>query len=140
MFKRFYQQWQHEALVIDKWFALQAASPMPETFATVQTLMQHPAFDIKTPNRVRALIGSFSQTNPLHFHAANGQGYQFLADQVIALNTINPQVAARMLTALTQWRRHDSNRQALMKSQLQRIADTATISRDVFEVASKSLA
>lgn len=136
----FYQQWQHEALVIDKWFALQAASPMPETFNTVQALMQHPAFDIKIPNRVRALVGSFSQGNPLHFHAANGQGYQFLADQVIALNTINPQVAARMLTALTQWRRHDNNRQALIKAQLQRIAETPAISRDVYEVASKSLA
>jgi len=135
----FYQQWQHEDLVIDKWFALQASSPAAETFATVQTLLMHPAFDLKIPNRVRSLIGAFSQANPLHFHAANGQGYQFLADQIIALNAINPQVASRMLTALTSWRRFDVNRQVLMKAQLERIMMTDAISRDVYEVASKSL-
>jgi aminopeptidase N len=136
----FYRQWQDEALVIDKWFTLQATSPMPDTFATVQSLMAHDAFDLKNPNRVRSLIGAFSQANPLHFHAANGQGYQFLADQIIALNTINPQVASRMLSALTQWRRFDENRQALMKAQLERIMSTEDISKDVYEVASKSLA
>jgi len=135
----FYQQWQNEALVIDKWFTLQAASPEPDTFATIQALLQHPAFDLKTPNRVRALIGAFSQSNPLHFHAANGQGYQFLADQIIALNAINPQVAARMTGALTTWRRYDPSRQALIKTQLERIISTPDISRDVYEVASKSL-
>jgi aminopeptidase N len=136
----FYQQWRNEALVIDKWFALQASSPMPGTFATVQALMAHDAFDLKNPNRVRSLIGAFSQANQLHFHAANGQGYQFLADQIIALNTINPQVASRMLSALTQWRRYDESRQALMKAQIERIMGTENISKDVYEVASKSLA
>ncbi len=136
----FYQQWQDEALVIDKWFALQASSPNPDTFANVQALMQHPAFDLKNPNRVRALIGAFSQANPLHFHAANGQGYQFLADQIIALNTLNPQVASRMLSALTSWRRYDPGRQALIKAQLERIITTEAVSKDVYEVASKSLA
>ncbi|WP_027158960.1 aminopeptidase N [Methylobacter luteus] len=136
----FYRQWQDEALVIDKWFALQASSPMPGTFATVQALMAHDAFDLKNPNRVRSLIGAFSQANPLHFHAANGQGYRFLADQIIALNTINPQVASRMLGALTQWRRFDGSRQALMKAQIERIMSTEAISKDVYEVASKSLA
>ena len=135
----FYQQWQTEALVIDKWFALQASSPNPDTFAVVQALMQHPAFDLKNPNRVRALIGAFSQANPLHFHSANGQGYQFLADQIIALNTLNPQVASRMLSALTSWRRYDQGRQALMRAQLERIMTTDAISKDVYEVASKSL-
>ena len=136
----FYQQWQDEALVIDKWFALQASSPNPDTFANVQALMQHPAFDLKNPNRVRALIGAFSQANPLHFHAANGQGYQFLADQIIALNTLNPQVASRMLSPLTSWRRYDPDRQALIKAQLERIMTTEAVSKDVYEVASKSLA
>ncbi|MCK9606561.1 MAG: aminopeptidase N [Methylomonas sp.] len=136
----FYQQWQNEALVIDKWFALQAASHMPNTFATVQRLMQHPAFDMHTPNRVRALIGAFSQANPLHFHAINGEGYRFLADQVLALNTLNPQIASRMVTGLAQWRRHDSKRQELMKQQLHRIAATEPLSKDVYEIASKSLA
>jgi aminopeptidase N len=135
----FYQQWQTEALVIDKWFALQASSHNPDTFATVQALMQHPAFDLKNPNRVRALIGAFSQANPLHFHAANGQGYQFLSSQIIALNTLNPQVASRMLSPLTSWRRYDAGRQALMKAQLERIMTTEAISIDVYEVASKSL-
>ncbi|MFA5985397.1 MAG: aminopeptidase N [Methylococcaceae bacterium] len=136
----FYTQWQHEALVVDKWFTLQASSPMPETFSTVLALMEHPAFDIKTPNRVRSLIGAFSQNNPVHFHAANGQGYQFLADQIIALNALNPQVASRMLTSLTQWQRHDANRQSLIRAQLQRIVNTDGVSRDVYEIASKSLA
>ncbi|MGZ8240447.1 MAG: aminopeptidase N [Methylobacter sp.] len=135
----FYRQWQAEALVIDKWFALQASSPMPDTFAKVLSLMKHPAFDLKNPNRVRALIGAFSQANPLHFHAANGQGYQFLADQIIALNFLNPQVASRMVNALTSWRRYDKARQELMTAQLKRIISTEAISRDVYEVASKSL-
>jgi aminopeptidase N len=135
----FYRQWQAEALVIDKWFALQASSPMPDTFAKVLSLMKHPAFDLKNPNRVRALIGAFSQANPLHFHAANGQGYQFLADQIIALNFFNPQVASRMVNALTSWRRYDKARQELMTAQLKRIISTEAISRDVYEVASKSL-
>ena len=135
----FYQQWQAEALVIDKWFALQASSHNPDTFATVQALMQHAAFDLKNPNRVRALIGAFSQANPLHFHAENGQGYQFLGSQIIALNTLNPQVASRMLSPLTTWRRYDAGRQTLMKAQLEKIMTTEAISRDVYEVASKSL-
>ena len=136
----FYQQWQDEALVIDKWFALQASSSMPNTFATVQALLQHPAFDMKTPNRVRALIGAFSQSNPVHFHAKEGQGYRFLADQVLLLNELNPQIASRMVTGLAQWRRYDPARQNLMKQQLQRIIDCEHLSRDVYEIASKSLA
>ncbi len=136
----FYVQWRQEALVIDKWFTLQATSSMPNTFATVQALMKHPAFDMKTPNRVRSLIGAFSQANPLHFHAQNGEGYRFLADQVLALNTLNPQIASRMVTGLAQWRRYDAARQGLMKQQLQRIVATEHLSKDVYEIASKSLA
>lgn len=135
----FYQQWQDEALVIDKWFTLQACSSADDTFATVNRLMKHSAFELTNPNRVRSLIGAFSQANQLHFHAANGQGYQFLADQVIALNSINPQVASRMVAALTQWKRFDKNRQDLMKKELERIINTANISKDVYEIASKSL-
>ncbi len=135
----FYQQWQNEALVIDKWFALQACSRADDTFSTVNSLMNHTAFELTNPNRVRSLVGAFSQANQLHFHAANGQGYQFLADQVIALNNINPQVASRMVAALTQWKRFDKNRQALIKVQLERIINTTGISKDVYEIASKSL-
>ena len=136
----FYRQWQSEALVVDKWFALQASGSAPDTLATVTALLRHPAFDLKNPNRVRSLIGAFSQANPLHFHAANGRGYRFLTDQIIALNVINPQVASRMLTALTQWRRYDADRQTLMRAALERIMTTEAISKDVYEVASKSLA
>ena len=136
----FYVQWRKEALVVDKWFTLQATSSMPNTFATVQALMRHPAFDMKTPNRVRSLIGAFSQANPLHFHAKNGDGYRFLADQVLALNTLNPQIASRMVSGLAQWRRYDADRQGLMKQQLQRIVATEHLSKDVYEIASKSLA
>lgn len=138
--EQFYQQWQQEALVIDKWFALQATSISANTFATVQDLMRHPAFDIKTPNRVRALIGAFTQANPVHFHARNGQGYQFLADQVLRLNELNPQIASRMVAGLAQWRRYDLERQGLMKQALQRIIDIEHLSKDVYEIASKSLA
>jgi aminopeptidase N len=85
------------------------------------------------------VIGAFSQANPVHFHAANGQGYAFLADQIIVLNTLNPQIASRMVGALTSWRRFDASRQALIKAQLERIINTEAISKDVYEVASKSL-
>ncbi|MEI6744973.1 MAG: aminopeptidase N [Methylococcaceae bacterium] len=137
--EKFYAQWQHEPLVIDKWFALQASSPETDTFETVQNLRSHAAFDMKNPNRVRSLIGAFSQTNPVHFHAANGQGYAFLGDVILELNAINPQVASRMVTPLTAWRKVDKARQSLMKAQLKRIIDTKDISNDVFELASKSL-
>jgi aminopeptidase N len=135
----FYRQWQKEALVIDKWFTLQATVPHQDTFKKVQLLMQHPAFDLKTPNRMRALIGSFSRSNPICYHAKNGEGYCFLADTIIILDQINPQVASRMLTALTQWRRLDVSRQALMRIQLERILQTPNLSKDVYELTSKSL-
>jgi aminopeptidase N len=135
----FYEQWEDEALVIDKWFTLQATSSQDNTLTTVKNLLNHTAFDLKNPNRVRSLIGAFSQANPVHFHADNGLGYQFLADQIIALNSLNPQVASRMVGALTSWRRFDTSRQTLIKAQLERIINTKNISKDVFEVANKSL-
>ncbi len=137
--QRFYQQWKNEALVVDKWFTLQACCSAKDTFTTIQALLKHPAFELTNPNRVRSLVGAFSQANQLHFHADNGEGYQFLADQIVALNSLNPQVASRMVSALTQWKRFDSHRQALMKTELERLIHTPDISKDVFEVASKSL-
>ncbi len=136
---QFYRQWEDEALVIDKWFTLQATSDAEDAFETVSGLLEHPAFEMTNPNRVRSLIGAFSQSNPLHFHAPDGRGYRFLTEQVIALNTINPQVASRMVGALTQWRRYDSNRQQLMQSALEQIIAVPNLSKDVFEIASKSL-
>jgi aminopeptidase N len=135
----FYERWREEDLVIDKWFTLQATCHLPGTLDRVKELLAHPAFDLKTPNRVRCLIGAFSQNNAVNFHARDGAGYEFLADQIIALNALNPQVAARMLTALTPWRRYDAERQQLMRRQLQRIAGIEKVSKDVYEVAMKSL-
>ena len=102
-------------------------------------LKSHPAFDVRNPNKVRALIGAFGR-NPIHFHAKDGSGYEFLTDEVIALNAINPQMAAAMLTPLTQWRRYDAQRQEKMKRCLERVQSEEKLSKDVFEVVEKSLA
>lgn len=135
----FYQQWRNEALVVDKWFALQACSKLPGTLEQVKKLMTHEAFDIKNPNKVYALIGTFCHQNRVQFHDANGKGYQFLSDCVIQLNAINPLVAARMVKPLTDWKRFDKNRQQLMTAELQKIAQQKNISKDVFELVNKSL-
>ncbi|HLF97364.1 MAG TPA: aminopeptidase N [Methylococcaceae bacterium] len=136
---QFYAKWQDEALVIDKWFTLQAACPLPGVLQTVRTLAAHPAFDLKNPNRLRALVGAFCQNNPVHFHALDGSGYRLLAEHVTALNTLNPQIAARLLSPLSQWRRYDEARRTLMTGELRRIMQISDIARDVYEVASKSL-
>jgi aminopeptidase N len=136
----FYRRWEDDPLVIDKWFALQARSSLPGTIVAVKMLTRHPAFTRANPNRLRALVGTFAQANPVHFHDAAGAGYQFLADEVLTLDPDNPQVAARMVQALGQWRRFDPARQALMKAQLQRIHDQPGLSANTFEMVSKSLA
>jgi len=135
----FEKQWLHETNVMDKWFAVQASSALPNTLEQVTTLMQHPKFDIKNPNKVRALIGSFAMRNTCAFHAEDGSGYHFVADQILALDKLNPQVAARMVRALMNWKRLEPTRQILMQAELQRIADTQGLSGDVFEIANKSL-
>jgi len=127
-------------LVMDQWFSVQAACSLPGALARVQHLMTHPAFTLKNPNKVRALIGAFSGQNPVNFHQADGSGYRFLADQVITLNALNPQIASRLLGPLTRWGKYDDARQALMKAELQRILVSGELSSDVFEVVSKSLA
>lgn len=137
--EQFYQQWKNEPLIIDKWFSLQATSQLPGTIDTVSQLLEHPDFDLKTPNRVRALIGAFSMANPFHFHNSDGSGYRFLGDQICKLDPVNPQVASRMVGALTHWRRFDKQRQELMKEQLERIKNQAHISKDLYEIVSKSL-
>ena len=135
----FYQRWHHDPLVLDKWFAIQAASSRPDTLEKVQELLQHPDFTFDNPNRVRSLVGVFSQGNPAAFHDESGGGYVFLADQVLKLDSRNPQIAARLLTAMTRWRRYDDSRRQLMRAQLERIAKTAGISKNVDEITSKSL-
>lgn len=127
------------ALVMDQWFSVQAACALPGALQRVEQLMQHPAFTLKNPNKVRALIGAFAGQNLLGFHQADGSGYRFLADQVITLNALNPQIASRLLAPLTRWAKYGSARQAQMKAELQRILDTGELSSDVYEVVSKSL-
>ncbi len=135
----FYHRWQREALVVDKWFILQATSHRPGTLGMVRALMAHEAFNLRNPNKVRALIGAFCQANPIHFHAADSSGYTFLADQVLALNAFNPQIAARLMTTLARWRQYDPVRQQGMYLQLERVLSTPNLSPDVYEVAAKSL-
>ncbi|HEY1933766.1 MAG TPA: aminopeptidase N [Acetobacteraceae bacterium] len=135
----FYDGWYQDDLVLDKWFAIQAMSPLG-TPEEVQKLAEHEDFDLRNPNRVRALVASFSSGNPYRFHDASGAGYRFLADTIIALDPTNGQVAARMVSPLGQWRRVDPARQALMRAELQRIHDTPKLTRNTFEMASRSLA
>ena len=101
--------------------------------------MQHPLFSIRNPNRVRSLIGRFCFANPIHFHAADGSGYEFFADQILALDKLNPQITARILQAMSRWRRYDEVRQGLMGAQLQRIQQQQGLSKDAFEVVNKIL-
>jgi aminopeptidase N len=136
---RFYQAWKGDALVLDKWFAIQAMSDLPDTVEAVEALKGHVDFDLRNPNRVRALIGSFA-ANPVHFHRADGAGYALYTDTLTALDPTNPQIAARMVSPLGQWRRYDKGRQALIRAQLQRILDLPGLSRNTFEMTSKSLA
>jgi aminopeptidase N len=137
--RAFYEQWKHDRQVVDKWLAVQASSDLPNTLHRVKALMNHEAFTIKNPNNVRALIGMFCRNNPLHFHAKDGSGYAFLADNILVLDKLNPQVAARMLGAMNSWRRYGEDRQALMKAQLERIAAEKDLSKDVYEIVTKYL-
>ena len=136
----FAENFKDNALVMDQWFSVQAGSPLPGGLERVKALMQHPAFNLKNPNKVRSLVGAFAGQNLINFHAADGSGYRFLADLVIQLNGFNPQIASRQLAPLTRWRKYDSARQALMKGELERIRASGDLSSDVFEVVSKSLA
>jgi aminopeptidase N len=134
----FHAKWQREPLVVDKWLAVQAGSRLPGTLARVNELLSHPAFDIKVPNKVYALIRAFL-SNHVRFHAADGAGYAFLADQVIALNALNPQVAARMARGFDRWRKFDEDRQGKARAALERIRDSQGLTRDVAEIVGKSL-
>jgi aminopeptidase N len=134
----FYERWRNEALVVDKWFAVQSSSRRPDTLERVRSLMTHPAFDIKVPNKVYALIYAFSG-NQVRLHAADGSGYAFLADQVLALDRLNPQVAARMARGFDRWKKFDAGRQAHARAQLERMRDAEGLSRDVAEILTKAL-
>ncbi|MDR6583490.1 aminopeptidase N [Herbaspirillum sp. BH-1] len=137
--QRFYTEFEQEALVIDKWFTLQATARNADV-NTVRTLTEHPAFTLKNPNRARSLIFSFCNGNPSAFHALDGNGYAFWAEQVIALNGSNPQVAARLARSLDRWRKYTPALQEKMRLALQQVAGTPKLSRDVAEVITKALA
>jgi len=137
--EEFHARWKDEPLVADKWLAVQAGSRMPDTLGRVQRLLKHPAFDIKVPNKVYALIRTFS-ANHVRFHAGDGGGYAFLADQVIALNALNPQVAARMARGFDRWKKFDAVRQTKARAQLERIRNADGLSKDVAEIVTKALA
>lgn len=134
---QFYQRWASEALVVNQWFQVQASSPREGGLERVQALLEHPAYDSRNPNKVRAVIGAFSQANPRNFHRRDGAGYDFLADQVATLDRSNPQMAARLLTPLTRWRAYQEPRAGLMRTALQRLA-AMSLSTDTYEVVTKS--
>jgi aminopeptidase N len=135
----FYDTWKNDVLVMDKWFAIQATAPLPTTLDEVKKLLRHASFSIVNPNRVRALIGAFCTGNPVSFHDKSGSGYEFLADQILTLDPLNPQIAARLLQGMSNWRRYDKSRRKNMKKQLERVAGNSKLSKDVYEVAAKSL-
>jgi aminopeptidase N len=136
----FHDRWRDDPLVMDKWLAIQASARLPGTLAAVRGLMTHPVFNIRNPNKVRALIASFCSANPRHFHDASGDGYAFLGDFLLQFDPVNPQVAARLVSVFSQWRRYDEPRQRMMQQQLQRLQALPGLSRDVYEIVSKSLA
>jgi aminopeptidase N len=137
---QFYQRWQQEPLVVNQWFQVQAMSARGDVLSRVRALMQHKAFDIRNPNKVRALIGAFAASNPVGFHRQDGAGYAFLAEQVIALDALNPQIAARQLAPLTKWQKYPADAREKMIAALRGIEAHGALSPDVFEVVSKSLA
>lgn len=135
----FYEKWRGDALAVDKWFALQAMSERPGVMQDVTALLSHPAYERRNPNKVRALVGAFCFNNPAGFHDPTGVGYEFLADRVLELDPMNPQVSARLAGALGRWRKYDPARQTLMKAALERIVASPNLSKDVYEIVSKSL-
>lgn len=136
--KQFEADWQHDTLVMDQWFSVQATRPQPDALARVKALMSHPAFSLKNPNKVRALVGAYCNQNRVNFHSIDGHSYRFLADVVLVLDEMNPQIASRLITPLARWQKLDEKRQKLMLAELERIA-TAKLSKDLFEVVSKAL-
>jgi aminopeptidase N len=134
----FYRRWKDEPLVVDKWLAVQSGSRLPTALADTRRLMEHPAFNIRNPNKVYALIGAF-RGNEVRFHARDGSGYAFIADQVIALDAINPQVAARMARGFDRWRKFDAGRQIHARAALERIREANNVSKGVLEIVGRAL-
>ena len=137
---KFEQRWNQDPLVLDKWFGLHATSERDDILSQLTLLQQHPQFTIGNPNRVRAVVGSFAFFNTAGFHNLDGSGYKFVTDYLMELDKVNPQVAARIVTPLTQWHNFSQAHQELMKAQLNRLLGVKDLSSDLFEKVSKSLA
>ncbi len=135
----FQDRWSGDHLVIDTWFAAQAQSTLPETLDRVRALTSHPLFSYATPNKVRALLGNFALQNPLQFNRADGAGYEFLATEVLKIDALNPQIAARMLGCFRSWKSLEGGRRALARKALQKVARAENISRDLYEIVTKML-
>ena len=135
----FYARWKDEPLVLDKWFRMQAMSSAPNAFERVVALSRHPDFNLANPNRARSLLHAFAAGNPTGFHRPEGDAYRFVADHVLELDGINPQVAARIVSSFNQWKRYEPRRSASMKAELERIASAPTISKDVREIVERAL-
>jgi aminopeptidase N len=138
-FRDFHDRWQDDHLVIDKWFALQAVSSLPSALETVRALSQHRLFSLKTPNKVRALIGAFANMNPVGFNRPDGAGYDFVADCVLEIDRFNPQIAARLMGAFKSWRMLEPGRRAHARKVLDRVAKTDGLSRDTYEIVTKTI-
>ena len=134
----FFERWQNEALVVNVWFTVQATGRHAGA-DTICRLEEHPAFDKGNPNKLRAVYAAFGQMNQRNFHARDGSGYELLANRIIELDQLNPQIASRLLQPLTRWRRYDETRRKLMREALARISAQDVLSNDVFEVVSRSL-
>ena len=137
--ENFYEEFKDNHLVVNKWFSMQASAPLPNLLSKIEDLTRHPQFDMKNPNKVRALIGVFANMNTVNFHSADGSGYSFLADRILEIDAFNPQLAARLIAPLSRWKRHKSERREQMKSQLERMYGSNKLSSDVFEMVKRSL-
>jgi aminopeptidase N len=135
----FDERWHQDGLVMDKWFVLQGSSPSADVLSKVRALLQHRSFSLSNPNRTRSLIGGFASGNPAAFHAADGSGYQFLAEILSDLNQRNPQIAARLIEPLIRLKRYDAGRQALMRKALEQLKGLENLSGDLYEKISKAL-
>ncbi len=139
LFDSFFEDWKDDHLVVDKWYMLQAISSRPDTLDRVKALTNHPLFSLKTPNKVRALIGAFAQMNPVRFNQKGGQGYEFVAETVLELDAFNPQVAARLMGAFKNWRKLEPGRRDDAKQMLEKVAGREGLSPDLYEIATKTL-
>ncbi|MBA3012811.1 MAG: aminopeptidase N [Proteobacteria bacterium] len=135
----FYEKWHQDKLVLDKWFSVQAGAGLEDTLDIVETLMGHPDFSLANPNKVRSLIYTFAFNNPINFHRSDGKGYTFICDQILRLDRINHQIAARLSSSFNQWKKYNGGRQTLMKKALETIMADQALSKNVFEIVSRAL-